>query len=231
MLLDRRGHGRSDWASTGYDLDTLAGDVATLLERLDLRDVTLVGFSSGGAEVARYLALYGEERIAGVAFVSAVIPFLRRTDDNPNGATLEMSEASVAQFRSDRPKWFTDRSQGYFATHLGNDVSPALVDHTMRRCLDVSPTATVALWRAVSAADHRAGLREIGVPALVVHGGADQSAPVALTGRRTAELVPDAVYEEYPTAGHGLYVTHRDPLNAALLDLLARSEVRVNEPA
>ncbi len=226
VLLDRRGHGRSDRPSTGYDLDTLADDVAALIGHLDLRDVTLVGHSAGGAEAARYLARHGEERIAGVAFVSAVLPFLLQTDDNPEGLPGELGEAAVAQFRSDRPRWFADRAQGFFATHLGNDVSPALIDHTMRRCLDTSPIATVAMWRSVFRTDHRASLREITVPALVVHGAADQSALVAMTGRRTAALVPGAVYEEYPTGGHGLYVTHRDRLTADLLGLLARSGAR-----
>lgn len=230
VLLDRRGHGRSDWASTGYDLDTLADDVAALIEHLDLRDVTLVGHSAGGAEAARYLARHGQERVAGVAFVAAILPYLERTDDNPEGAPVEVSEAAVTQFRRDRPKWFADRAQGFFATHLGNDVSPALIEHTMRSCLAASPTATVSLWRAFFRIDHRASLREITVPTLVVHGTADQSANVAMTGRRTAALVPGAVYQEYPTAGHGLYVTHRDQLNAALLDLLARTESPTTEP-
>jgi non-heme chloroperoxidase len=223
VLLDRRGHGRSDRPSGGYDMDTLADDVAALIEHLDLRDVTLVGHSTGAAESARYLARHGEDRIAAVAFVSGVLPYLERTEDNPEGVPVAASEASVAHFRRDRPKWFADRAQGYFATHLFTDVSPALVELGVRQCLQTSPIATVELWRSVFRADHRAGLRQITVPALVVHGAADQSADVAMTGRRTAALVPGAVYREYPTAGHGLYVTHRDQLNADLIDLIARA--------
>ncbi|MEV7012394.1 alpha/beta hydrolase [Streptosporangium sp. NPDC051022] len=220
VLLDRRGHGRSDRPSGGYDMDTRADDLATLVEHLDLREITLVGHSAGGAEVARYLARHGEERVARVAFVSAVLPFLKRTDDNPEGAPEAVCKAVIARFQSDRPGWFAQRAQGFYATHLGNDVSPALVDLTMRQCLETSPMATTEVWRSSFHADHREGLRAITVPTLVVHGAADQSAAVEMTGRRTAGLVPGSVYKEYPTGGHGLFVTHRERLNADLLDLI-----------
>ncbi|MEU6429057.1 alpha/beta hydrolase [Microbispora sp. NPDC046973] len=220
VTLDRRGHGRSDRPSGGYDLDTLADDVAALIEHLGLRRVTLVGHSAGGAEVARYLARHGEERVTRVAFVSAVLPFLKRTEDNPEGAPEEALRATPAQFATDRPKWFARQAQVWFATHLGNDVSPALVDWTLAQCLSTSPWATARVFEALYHADHRDGLRAITVPALVVHGAADMSARVELTGRRTAALVPGAVYKEYPTGGHGLFVTHKDALNDDLLDFL-----------
>lgn len=220
VLLDRRGHGRSDRPSDGYDIDTLADDLADLIEHLDLQSATLVGHSTGGAEVARYLARHGEDRVANVTFVSAVLPFLQLTDDNPEGTPEALSEAAVTQFRTDRPRWFADRAQGFFATHLGNDVSPALIDLGVRRCLDTSPMATIALWRSAFRTDHRESLRRITVPTLIVHGTADQSALVEKTGRRTAQLVPGSVYREYPTAGHGLFVTHRDQLNNDILDLV-----------
>jgi non-heme chloroperoxidase len=220
VALDRRGHGRSDRPSTGYDIDTTADDLTALLEHLDLTGVTLVGHSFGGAEVARYLARHGEERVAGVAFVSAVLPFLKQTEDNPDGLPEAALEETIAQFRTDRPKWFARQAQVWYATHLGNEVSPALIDWTLGKCLSASPWATTQLFRSMFHADHRAGLREITVPTLVVHGAADTSAPVALTGRRTAQLVAGCRYVEYPTAGHGLFVTHAEQLNADLLDLL-----------
>ncbi|OLT05040.1 arylesterase [Pseudonocardia sp. CNS-004] len=222
IALDRRGHGRSDRPPTGYDIDTTADDLAALLEHLDLTGVTLVGHSFGGAEVARYLARHGEDRVARVAFVSAVVPFLKQTDDNPDGLPEAALEATIAQFRTDRPKWFAQQAQVWYATHLGNEVSPALIDWTLGKCLSASPWATTQLFRSMFHADHRAGLREITVPSLVVHGAADTSAPVELTGRRTAHLVPGCRYVEYPTAGHGLFVTHAEQLNAELLELLKR---------
>jgi non-heme chloroperoxidase len=220
VLLDRRGHGRSDRPPAGYDVDTSADDLAALVEHLDLRDATLVGHSMGGAEVARYLARHGEDRVASVAFLSAVTPFLQQTEDNPGGVPEAVAELAVTQFRTDRPRWFADRAQGFFATHLGNVVSPALIDLGVRRCLATSPMATIGFWRSMFRVDHRDSLRRITVPALVVHGAADQSAPVELTGRRTAELIPGCVYREYPTAGHGLFVTHAEQLNADILELV-----------
>jgi pimeloyl-ACP methyl ester carboxylesterase len=222
IALDRRGHGRSDRPSTGYDIDTTADDLAALLEHLDLSGVTLVGHSFGGAEVARYLARHGEDRVARVAFVSAVVPFLKQAEDNPDGLPEAALDAVLGQLRTDRPKWFARQAQVWYATHLGNEVSPALIDWTLGKCLSASPWATTQLFRSMFHADHRAGLREITVPSLVVHGAADTSAPVELTGRRTAQLVQGCRYVEYPTAGHGLFVTHAEQLNAELLELLKR---------
>jgi non-heme chloroperoxidase len=223
IALDRRGHGRSERPSTGYDVDSTADDLAALLEHLDLTGVTLVGHSFGGAEVARYLARHGERQVARAAFVSAALPLVAQTDDNPDGLPETALEATIAQLRADRPLWFARQAQVWFATHLGNDVSPALIDHMIGQCLSASPWATAALFRAMFHADHRAGLAEMTVPTLVVHGAADTSTPVALTGRRTAELIPGCRYVEYPTAGHGLFVTHAEQLNADLLELLKGS--------
>jgi len=220
VALDRRGHGRSDRPSGGYDLDTLGDDVAALLDHLDLRGVTLIGHSFGGVEAAHVLGRHGTERVARVAYIAAMLPCLTRTDDNPEGLPGAYGEATVAALRSDRPKWFADRAQGFFATHLGNDVSPALIEHTMRDCLSASPWALAEVQRTLWAADERATLRASRVPTLVVHGAADQSALIDVTGRRTAALVPGCVYREYPAAGHGLYATHRDELNADLLEFL-----------
>ncbi|MFC0862929.1 alpha/beta fold hydrolase [Sphaerimonospora cavernae] len=217
ITLDRRGHGRSDRPSDGYDLDASADDIAALIEHLDLYEVTLVGHSAGGAELARYLARHGDGRVARVAFISAVLPFLKRTDDNPEGAPEAALRATLAEFRTDRPKWFAKQTQIWFATHLGNDVSPALIDWMLAQCLATSPWATARLFEAAFHADHRAALRAITVPVLVVHGAADASARVEITGRRTAALVPGSLYREYPTAGHGLFVTHADELNDDLL--------------
>ncbi|MDL4816630.1 alpha/beta fold hydrolase [Actinomadura opuntiae] len=218
LTFDRRGHGRSDRPSGGYDVDTLADDLAAFLEHLDLRDVILVGHSTGGAEIARYLARHGEDRVQRVAFVSAVLPFLRQTEDNPEGVPQELFDGLIAMIRADRPKWLTMQSQLFFATQLGNDVHPATIDWMIRMCLDAAPWAVLEVQKTVYHADNREALRNITVPCLVVHGDADFSAPVEATGRRTAALVPGAVYKEYPAAGHGLFVSHKDRLNGDLLE-------------
>ncbi|MCK7623638.1 alpha/beta hydrolase [Streptomyces sp. RS10V-4] len=221
VAFDRRGHGRSDRPSSGYDIDSTSEDLAALLDHLGLDRVTLVGHSLGGAEIARYLARHGSGRVRRVAFVAAMLPFLKRTEDNPGGIPEAAFEASAALLRRDRPRWMAQQAQVFFATHLGNDVHPLMVDFTIRQVMSCAPYATQAAQREVFHTDHRAGLREIDVPVLVVHGAADFSAPVEVTGRRTAGLVPGAVYKEYPTAGHGLYASHHEQLNADLLEFFA----------
>ncbi|WP_310727734.1 alpha/beta hydrolase [Streptomyces sp. N2A] len=217
VAFDRRGHGRSDRPSGGYDIDSTADDLAALLDHLDLRNVTLIGHSLGGAEIARYLARHGSERVSRAVLIAAMLPFLAGADDNPDGVPEAAVAATMAQLRADRPKWLTRQAQAFFATHLGNEVSPALVEHTLAQCLSASPWATLQAQRESLFNDQRATLPEIDVPVLVIHGAADASAPVELTGRRTARLIPGAVYEEYPTAGHGIYASHHEQLNADVL--------------
>jgi non-heme chloroperoxidase len=220
VLLDRRGHGRSDRPSTGYDLDTAADDLAELLARLDLTGVTLVGHSAGGAEAVRYLARHGDTRVARLALVSAVLPCLRWSEDNPDGLPPEVLDAQLAEVRADRPRWLARQSQAFFATHLGNGVSPEQVADTYRQCLGASLWATLRVQEAIFHADSRPALRSLRVPTLVVHGAADFSAPVELTGRRTAELVPQCTYREYPTGGHGIHLSHAAELNRDLLEFV-----------
>jgi non-heme chloroperoxidase len=226
VLPERRGHGRSDRPIRGYDMDTRADDVAALLELLDLRSATLVGHSIGAAEAAHYLDRRGSRRVAAVAFVSAGLSAIG-TADNPNGVRERACADIIAQLGLDRPKWFADRAQGFFATHLGNDVSPALIEHMLRQCLSAAPYALTEVLRSTFDADLAGGLRRLTLPTLVVHGAADQSMPVEVTGRRNAQLVPGCRYREYPTAGHGLFVTHRDQLNADLLGLVRQHTAAV----
>ena len=220
VLLDRRGHGRSDRPSTGYDLDTLADDLGALLEHLDLTDVVLVGHSAGGAEIARYLARHGEDRVRKVAFIASVLPFMLLTDDNPAGIPQGVCDIQLADLRRDRPKWFSDRAQGFFATHLGNDVSPAMIETALQQCLSTAPIASAQVFKEMFTEDHRETLRNMSVPALVVHGAADQSVPIEVSAPHAAKLLADCVYKEYPTAGHGLYFTHADQLNNDLLEFV-----------
>ncbi|MYT31237.1 MULTISPECIES: alpha/beta hydrolase [unclassified Streptomyces] len=220
LTFDRRGHGRSDRPAGGYDTDSTSDDLAALLDHLDLTGATLVGHSLGGAEVARYLARHGSGRVRRAAFVAATLPFMKQTADNPEGLPEAAFEQSTALLRSDRPRWMAQQAQVFFATHLGTDTHPLMVDLTLRQALSCAPYATLQVQHAVFHTDHRAGLRGIDIPALVVHGTADFSAPVDGTGRRTAELIPGAVYKEYPDAGHGLYASHHARLNEDLLEFL-----------
>ncbi|WP_405778196.1 alpha/beta fold hydrolase [Streptomyces sp. NBC_00859] len=220
IAFDRRGHGRSGRPSCGYDTDSTADDLAALLTHLDLTGATLVGHSLGGAEVARYLYRHGAGRVARVVLLAAVLPYLKQSDDNPAGIPEAAFDALTAAVRADRPKWMSQQLQAYFATHLGNQVSPGQAALTLDQCLSASVWATLQCQYAVFHTDNREAVRAIPVPALVLHGGADISAPVEVTGRKTAELLPGCTYQEYPTAGHGIYVSHHGEINAGILEFI-----------
>jgi non-heme chloroperoxidase len=220
ISLDWRGHGRSDRPSTGYDFQTITADLAALIEHLDLRDLTVTGHSMGAAGAAEFIARHGADRISRVAFISAMMPFLKQTDDNPAGIPEALFEATYRALRTDRLKWLSDQSQVFFATNLGRAVSLHLVQHTISECAATAPYAVLAYQRAIFHTDHRPALAAVTMPALIVHGAADFSAPVEVTGRRTAEMLPHAKYKEYPDAGHGLYASHHEQLNADLLEFI-----------
>ncbi|GAA2760733.1 alpha/beta fold hydrolase [Actinopolymorpha rutila] len=220
VLLDRRGHARSERPSTGYDLDTLSADIAALLEHLDLREVTLVAHSFGGVESAHYLGAYGTERVSRAVFLAACLPSMRRSEANPDGLPQEAIDATMASLRADRTRWLYNGGQAYFATQLGNTVMPAMIEDTIRQCMNTAPMAAIWLQQVNLNAAHEDDLAKLDIPVLVLHGAADASAPVHLTGRRTAAVIPNCVYREYPRAGHGLYVTHADAVNADILNFI-----------
>jgi non-heme chloroperoxidase len=232
IAYDRRGHGRSDWPWDGYDYNTLADDLAALLERLDLREVTLVAHSMGGGEVVRYLTRHGADRVQGIALVSATAPFPMKSADNPHGIDRALMELDLAARTADRPKWFADNAEGFFGIGLpGISVSNELVQFMIRQCLDCSARAAAAFFLTGFATDLRAELQALTVPTLVIHGDRDMQAPIDLCGRRTAQLVPGNTFIVYENAAHGLFVTHADRLNTDLLAFVhreaSRTELRV----
>jgi non-heme chloroperoxidase len=211
---DRRGCARSSHPGRGYDFDTFADDLAALLDRLDLREVTLVGHSMGCGEIARYLTRHGAGRVRRAVFVATTTPYLLKTADNPEGIDRAVFDRMHAAAAADRPR-FTALSAGPFFGPAGA-VSEELVRWGIGLALQACPVATLDTIRAFSETDFRADLRALRVPTLVVHGRADQGAPLALTGERTAALVPGARLEVYDTA-HGLFITERERLNRDLV--------------
>jgi non-heme chloroperoxidase len=213
VTFDRRGHGRSTDPGRGYDFDTLADDLAAVIEKLDLRDVTLVGHSMGCAEIARYLVRHGVSRVARVAFVSASLPFVMKTDDNPDGVDRAVFEKTRAGWSKDFPKWLGENARPFFAP----DTSQHMVDWGIRMCLQTSLQALFECNRIDVETDFRPELPRIQVPTLVIHGDADVSAPLDLMGRRTAKLIPGSQLKVYEHGPHGLMFTHTERLNADLL--------------
>ena len=210
VAYDRRGHGRSSRPGGGYDYDTLADDLAAVLNALDLHEVTLVGMSMAGGEIVRYLTRHGARRIARVVFVGTnATPFLLQTPDNPHGIPAKRFEDFQRRaLLRDYPQWLEDNRQPFFVP----ETSRSMQDWIKMLMLGTSMQALVGCSRSQASTDFRGELRKIGVPALIIHGDNDVSAPIDLTGRPTAELIPGAELRVYEGAPHGLFLTHTERL-------------------
>lgn len=224
VTYDRRGFGKSSQPSTGYDYDTFAADLNTVMETLDLRDAILVGFSMGTGEVARYLSTYGSGRVAKAAFLASLEPYLAVTEDNPDGAApLSFFEGIAETAKKDRYAFFTDFYADFFNLdeNLGTRVSEEAVRNAWNVAAGAGSIASAAApltWPT----DFRADIPRIDVPTLIVHGTADRTLPIDATGRRFAEALPTAEYVEIDGAPHGLLTTHTTEVNKTLLDFLGR---------
>jgi non-heme chloroperoxidase len=205
IAYDRRGHGRSSDPGRGYDYDTLSDDLAAIIERLDLTEVTLVGFSMGSGEVARYLKRHGSGRIARTMLVS-VVPLKPRAALFPG---------FIAALKQDRPAFFTAGVASF--TGSASTVSPAMSQWVLAQFLRASPKAVIECMRAISASDLEADFEALKLPTLVIHGGSDQVNPLDQTAKLTAAAIPGAELRIYADAPHGLVITHRDRLTKDLL--------------
>jgi pimeloyl-ACP methyl ester carboxylesterase len=221
ITYDRRGFGRSSQPSSGYNYDTFAEDLNTLLTQLDLSDVSLVGFSMGGGEVARYIGTFGSRRIRNVAFISAIPPFLLKTDDNPAGVDGSVFDNIRKAIVEDRPKFLAQFFHDFYNVDLlgKSRISEQAIQLSWTVGAGASSIATldcVTAWLT----DFRDDLSEIRIPALVVHGDADRIVPLPASGKRTHDLIEGSRLVVVNGAPHGLNWTHAAELNRALLDFL-----------
>lgn len=221
---DRRGHGRSTQTWDGNEMDTYADDLATLIETLDLTDLTLVGFSTGGGEISRYISRHGTLRIARAVLVSAVPPFMLRTEDNPDGVPIEVFDGLRSASLADRSQLYKDLAAGPF---FGNNREPGSVSQGMqdvfwRQGLQAGHRNAYESIAAFSATDFRDDLATFDVPTLVIHGDDDQVVPFEVGGKASAALIKGAELTVYAGAPHGITDTHKDQLNADLLAFLTR---------
>ncbi|VWD59551.1 alpha/beta fold hydrolase [Burkholderia contaminans] len=218
IAYDRRGFGRSSQPWQGYDYDTLADDLAALLDQLDLREVTLVGFSMGSGEVARYIARHGTARVAKAVLIGAVTPLIAQRDDYQEGVAVEVFDGMRTAILADRAT-FLENFWPLFtgSNRAGSTVSRAALDATTYMALQAGLNATLDCVHAFSETDFRADLNKLDVPTLIVHGDDDQTAPIGLTARATANRVPHATLREYEGGPHALYLTHAEQLNEDLL--------------
>ncbi|TDN91434.1 alpha/beta hydrolase [Microbacterium sp. BK668] len=219
IAYDRRGFGQSTKTGSGYDYDTFASDLNALMVELDLGDAILVGFSMGTGEVARYLANYGSGRVAKAAFLGSLEPYLLITDDNPDGAgPQEFFDGIAKSVADDRWAFLTGFYKDFYNLdeNLGSRISQEAVDASVQVANQMGNQAIAAApltWPT----DFRADIEKIDVPALIVHGTADNILPIDATGRRFAKLLPAATYVEIDGAPHGMLLTHADEVNEALL--------------
>lgn len=223
VAYDRRGFGRSDKPSKGYDYDTLADDLDGVLSELDLADVTLVGFSMGGGEVARYVARHGEGRIRSVVFAAAVPPFLMKGDDNPDGPLTEDAAQEMQEgIEADRTTFFDGFTTDFFSAGGELKVTEEQRQDAIALCHQSDQTAALGCMEAFGTTDFRDDLAMITVPTLVIHGDSDGIVPLEGSGRRTHEAVAGSELVVVPDAPHGFNVSHAEEFNRALLEFLAR---------
>ena len=222
VAYDRRGFGSSAFLWGGYDYDTFAADLKDVLEDLDLRDVTLVGFSMGGGEVARYAGRYGTDRLKSVVFMSSVAPFMLETDDNPDGVPAEQFEAMKQGVRKDRPEFLEGfRKQFVNWGVVSHPVSEAMLDYSHAIALMAQPKATLDCIDAFGKTDFRPDMAALaGTPTMFVHGDDDQIVPLKVSAQQGHDMVPGSRLEVVSGGPHGLNLTHPEETNALLLDFL-----------
>ena len=223
IIYDRRGFGRSDKPKTGYTYDTLTEDLHTLLSELGLNDVTLVGFSMGGGEVARYFSKYGSERLRSVVFASAVPPFLAQSSDNPDGPlSKEQAAGMTADLTADQDKFYDQFTTDFFSVDGELKVTEQQRQEALALCLQSSKTAALACMAAFGNTDFRDDLPKVTVPTLVLHGDGDGVVPFEGSGRRTHSAISGSALHLIAGAPHGCNVSHAEEWNQTVLDFLAK---------
>jgi non-heme chloroperoxidase len=218
---DRRGGGRSSQPWDGNDLDTYADDLAALIETLDLREAVLVGHSTGGGEVTRYIGRYGTSRVAKAMLVGAIPPLMLKTEANPGGLPMEAFDQLRAGLTADRSQFYKDLSAPFYgANRPGSKVSQGVRDMFWLWSMQVGLKGAFDCIKAFSETDLTEDLRKIDVPTLILHGDDDQIVPIADSAVLSSKIVRDATLKVYPGAPHGLMSTHRGQFNADLLSFL-----------
>jgi non-heme chloroperoxidase len=219
---DRRGHGRSSQPWDGNEMNTYADDLATLIEKLDLKDTVLIGFSTGGGEVARYIGRHGTKRVAKAILVSAVPPLMLKTPENPIGLPIDVFDGIRAGSVADRSQLYKDLASGPFFgfNRPGAKASQGMIDSFWMQGMMGGHKNTYDCIKAFSETDFTEDLKKFDVPTLVIHGDDDQIVPIDAAGRSSAKLVKNAKLIVYPGAPHGITDTHIDKLNADLLEFI-----------
>lgn len=223
IAYDRRGFGRSEQPWNGYHYDTLADDLAAVIEQTGAENATIVGFSMGGGEVARYLSRHAGKNVAQAALIASVVPYMLKTSDNPDGTDQSVFDAMTAQMKEDRPKFFASFYKDFYGVGLiAQPVSSEVVEQAWFITMQAGLKATLACAEAFATTDFRPDLPAFKVPTLIIHGTSDKTVPIDAAGRAAARAIPHAHLIEYDGAPHGLLASHKDQVTADLLAFLGQ---------
>ncbi|HEX7655624.1 MAG TPA: alpha/beta hydrolase [Sphingomonas sp.] len=224
IAYDRRGFGRSGQPWSGYDYDTLSDDLGDVLRETGAdRDVTIIGFSMGGGEVARYMSRHNGEGVIGAGLIASVVPYMLKTDDNPHGVPQATFDEMAKGMQKDRPAFMRDFFKSFFGVgYITSPVSDATLDWAWRLAMQAGHRPTLACAQSFATTDFRPDLPAFRVPTLVVHGTSDQTVPIDAAGRAAAKGIADAQLVEYDGAPHGLFATEGERLTNDLLTFLGR---------
>jgi non-heme chloroperoxidase len=232
VAVDRRGHGRSDQTWDGNDMDTYAADLNELVEKLDLKDMVLVGHSTGGGVVARYIGRYGTARVAKAVLISAVPPLMLKTETNPGGLPIEVFDGLRKGVLEDRYQFWKEFATSFFSLNRpGTKISDGLAEAFFRQCSMAGFPASYLGIKAFSETDLTEDLRKFDVPTLIMHGDDDQVVPIADSALLSAKIVKDAILKVYPGYPHGMPQTHKDVINADLLAFVEGKEIAATTTA
>lgn len=221
---DRRGHGRSDETWNGNEMDTYADDLAALMDQLDLKSAAVIGFSTGGGEVARYIGRHGTKRVAKAGLIAAVPPLMVKTEANPGGLPVSVFDEMREKYRADRSQLYKDVSGPFYgANRAGSKATQGMRDAFWFQGMQASFKGALDCIKAFSQTDFTQDLKKFDVPTLILHGDDDQIVPIDAAGRASAKLVKGARLEVYSGAPHGLTNTHADRLNKDLLAFIRES--------
>ncbi len=221
ITYDRRGFGKSSQPWNGYDYDTLTDDLKAIIDQLELQNITLVGFSMGGGEVVRYFSRHAGANIKKVVLISSIIPYLAKSDDNPDGRTKEKNEATQLAIKEDRIDFLNDFGNNFFGVgFINNQLSTSLLEYYRMLASFALPHATTECAKSFSNADFRQEVLSIKVPTLIIHGSGDKIVPIEISSEKTAKLIADNKFIIYDDAPHGLFYTDKDKLNSDLLEFL-----------
>jgi pimeloyl-ACP methyl ester carboxylesterase len=227
IKYDRRGFGKSSKPWDGYDYDTFADDLKAVMDELNLRNATLVGFSMGGGEVVRYLNRYGTDRVSKIVLISAVTPYMVKTNDNPDGVDESVFADMMEQMKDDRINFLDEFGKKFFGVTLVNKpVSTPLLEYYRMLASFASARSTQQAAIAFAQTDFRRDVEAVSVPTLIIHGDGDKTVPIKNSSDRTSEMIKGSQYLVYDSAPHGLFYTDRERLNMDLINFITSRETK-----